>query len=852
MVEDGRTLPRAAIAVLAGFLAAIALLTVRPNQYAELHGMLDTGVAVLAGILSLLLWDMARHTASPFLAWLSVAFGLTFALEFCHALVGVDWNGGLAWMVAARDSLRPATWSPSAYLLPLAILGALWRLERGTGRLWPFMLITAIGGGALFVFYQQWPPYTAPGLLGVTRPTLVGVPLLWIAVGLWAARLADRQRIVGPLQLAAGALVIGNVAMLYSRSPGDSAAAIAHLGKIAAYLVVVLWVIKATADDMRERVTAEAALSDEVAQRIAELTAARETLEREVEGRRLAEGKVVAQVERLNLLHQITRAIGDRQDLASIYQVAVSSVEQRLPVDFACLCERDDKAGTFRVMAVGAAASELGLSLTSPEALTFAAGSGGLDVCLQGELLYDPDIAGRDLPLHARLAQAGLRSLVAAPLQVESRTVGCFVAARRGPDAFSSADGEFLRQLSEHVALAAHQAQLYGELQAAYDDLRASQQAVMEQERLRALGQMASGIAHDINNALSPVALYTESMLETERGLSAQGRKQLEVIRRAVEDVSHTIGRMREFYRKREPQLAGTPVQLNDLALHVIELTRARWADMAMARGAVVRTQMELAENLPQVIGMESEIREALTNLVFNAIDAMPDGGQLTVRTARTEQPGWVRIDISDTGVGMDEEARQRCMEPFFTTKGERGTGLGLAMVYGVAQRHGAEVDLTSTPGQGTTFSLIFPAAMRTAGAATSDPAPAGPMRLLLVDDDPVVLKALQEALANDGHHITTAGDGREGIDAFEAGQDGRPFDLVITDLGMPYINGRQVAAAIKSIAPQTPIILLTGWGKGMLSGVEGIPNIDLVLGKPPKLREVRAALARFQAGVDA
>ncbi|WP_296600871.1 ATP-binding protein [Phenylobacterium sp.] len=845
-------MPRAATAVLACYLAAVVLLTVRPNQYADLHGMLDTGVAVLAGILSLLLWDMSRHTASPFLAWLSVAFGLTFALEFCHALVGVDWNGGLSWMVAARDRLRPATWSPSAYILPLATLGALWRLERGEGRLWSFMLAAAVVGGALFLFYQQWPPYSAPGLLGITRPTLVVAPLLWIAVALWAGRLKDRQRIVGPLRWAAVTLALGNMAMLYSRSPGDSAAMIAHLGKIAAYLVVMLWVIKTTADDMRERGLAEAALTGEVAARIAELTAARETLEREAEARNQAEAKVLAQLERLSLLHQITRAIGDRQDLASIYQVAVRSVEQQLPVDFAALCELDDKAGTIRMVAVGAGSGELGLSLALPEPTAFSTEDSGLGPCLAGKLLYEPDISGFDVPLQARLAQAGLQSFVAAPLQVESRTFGCFVAARRDAGAFSSADCEFLRQLSEHVALAAHQVQLHNELQAAYDNLRASQQTVMEQERLRALGQMASGIAHDINNALSPVALYTEAMLETEKGLSGQGRKQLEVIRRAVEDVSHTIGRMREFYRKREPQLAGAPVQLNDLAMHVIDLTRARWADMAMERGAVVRTQMELAENLPQVIGMESEIREALTNLVFNAIDAMPDGGQLTVRTARTEQPGWVRIDVSDTGVGMDEEARQRCMEPFFTTKGERGTGLGLAMVYGVAQRHGAEVDLTSSPGEGTTFSLIFPAAMRSATAAAGELAPAGPMRLLLVDDDPVVLKALQEALANDGHNVTTASDGRAGIDAFEAGQDGHPFDLVITDLGMPYINGRQVAAAIKSIAPQTPIILLTGWGQGMLSGVEGIPNIDLVLGKPPKLREVRGALARFAAGVEA
>jgi CheY-like chemotaxis protein len=230
---------------------------------------------------------------------------------------------------------------------------------------------------------------------------------------------------------------------------------------------------------------------------------------------------------------------------------------------------------------------------------------------------------------------------------------------------------------------------------------------------------------------------------------------------------------------------------------------------------------------------------------VFNAIDVMPEGGTLTVRTSVADEPGWVRIDIVDTGVGMDDEARRRCMEPFFTTKGERGTGLGLAMVYGVAQRHGAEVDIRSTPGAGTMFSLIFPAATRNARGGPAELETPPPMRLLLVDDDPVLLKALSDALSNDGHQITPANAGQEGIDSFARGQDGHPFDAVITDLGMPYVNGRQVAAAVKAASPETPVILLTGWGQGMLSGVEGIPNIDLVLSKPPKLREVRAALAR-------
>jgi len=838
-------LPRAAIAVLLLSAAGSVVLAGTSSHYPELHTILDAGVAVLSGVLAIVLWDLGAHTRSAFARWLAVGLGLTFALDASHVLVNVDWIGALSPITSARSILRPATWSPSAYLLPIAMAGALWRLQSGRGGLMWFMATAVVIATLLLVLFQRLPTYLPPGLLGMTRPALAAAPLLWLAVAFWAWRLRERDRLALPVAWSGLALLAGHLVMLYSRAPADAQAMIAHVGKIAGYLLLLLWVLRMASQDMGERIQAEAdlaRLNEELDQQVTERTG---ELSRESGQRQLADAKALAQLARLSLLHQITRAIADRQDLDSIYQVAVRSVERQLPVDFACLCTYDDVNRTLTVASVGANSRELGLSLAAPEPMVFDLDENHLAHCIQGNVLYEPDISRIDAPFQAQLALTGLQSLVATPLQVESKVFGCFIAARLEPNAFESPDCEFLRQLSEHVALAAHQAQLYNALQAAYDDLRETQQSVMQQERLRALGQMASGIAHDINNALSPVALYTEAMLETEKGLSPQARSQLEVIRRAVEDVGHTIGRMREFYRQREPQKPGSPVQLNELARQVLELTRPRWANMAMERGAVVRPETELAPDMPLVLGAESEIREALTNLVFNAIDAMPEGGVLTVRTRPTEEPGWVRIDVGDTGVGMDEEARRRCMEPFFTTKGERGTGLGLAMVYGVAQRHGAEVDIQSTPGEGTTFSLIFPAATRAAAKEAELEVPP-PMRLLLVDDDPVLLKALSDALGNDGHAITPANDGRAGIDAFEAGQGGNPFDAVITDLGMPYVNGRQVAAAVKSISPETPVILLTGWGQGMLAGVEGLPNIDVVLGKPPKLREVRGALARL------
>ncbi len=290
-------------------------------------------------------------------------------------------------------------------------------------------------------------------------------------------------------------------------------------------------------------------------------------------------------------------------------------------------------SNVLNVTRVGLKNEGLALELTRPESNRIEIGRNGMAKCVAGQLVFEPDISTSEFPFFKILAEHGLRSVVAAPLLVESKVFGVLLSARREVHNFSSGECEFLRQLSEHVALAAHQTQLYEALHQAYDDLRQTQQAVMQQERLRALGQMASGIAHDINNAISPVALYTESLLENEPGLSTRARDYLGTIQHAIEDVAQTVSRMKEFYRQREPQLTLAPVQMNRLMQQVIDLSRARWNDIPQQRGIVVTMETELASDLPAILGVESEIREALVNLVFNAVDAMPEGGKLTLRT---------------------------------------------------------------------------------------------------------------------------------------------------------------------------------------------------------------------------
>jgi signal transduction histidine kinase/ActR/RegA family two-component response regulator len=373
---------------------------------------------------------------------------------------------------------------------------------------------------------------------------------------------------------------------------------------------------------------------------------------------------------------------------------------------------------------------------------------------------------------------------------------------------------------------------------------------VLQQERLRALGQMSSGVAHDINNALSPMAVMTQSLLEQQRDLSPEIRHYLETAKRVVDDVSATVGRMRDFGRKRDTEIVLAPVDLNTLVRQVIDLTRARWNDIQQTLGSVIDIKTELEPDLPPIMGVEGEIREALTNLIFNAVDAMPDGGTITLRSQSQLACGiqYVEVSVIDTGIGMNEETKRRCFEPFFTTKGERGTGLGMAMIYGMVQRHSAEIAIDSTVGEGTRVALRF-----LARAAVQQPADdpqieqmeIAPLRILLVDDDPFVLDSMQLVLALDGHDIVAAEGGAAGIEQFHTSKmECRPFDIVITDLGMAHVDGRQVARAIKQMSPETPVILLTGWGQRMSAAGELPECIDLLLSKPPKLEELRGALA--------
>jgi len=371
-------------------------------------------------------------------------------------------------------------------------------------------------------------------------------------------------------------------------------------------------------------------------------------------------------------------------------------------------------------------------------------------------------------------------------------------------------------------------------------ELQTTQQQIIQQERLRALGQMASGIVHDFNNVLTPILGYSELMLMAEEVLSDKERAKnyLGLMNIAAKDASNIVRRLREFYRQREYGELFSSVNLNQLVQQAIELTQPRWKDQSQAKGITISIENDWQE-VPLILGNESELRELLTNLIFNAVDAMKENGTITIRTRF--DGGSVLIEVSDTGIGMTDEVKQRCFEPFFSTKEEQGTGLGLSIVHGIIRRHYGTIEIKSKIDEGTTVTIRFPIQAQSEGEEQEAEGNIRSLHVLVVDDEQMVRDLITQYLLALGHTVDTANNGREGILKFYKSS----FDLVITDMAMPDMSGVQLAALIKQVAPNKPVILLTGFGD-MMRVTGDIPlEVDYLLNKPVTLIEFREALTK-------
>ena len=379
----------------------------------------------------------------------------------------------------------------------------------------------------------------------------------------------------------------------------------------------------------------------------------------------------------------------------------------------------------------------------------------------------------------------------------------------------------------------------------------AEQERIREQfsqiEKLSALGELASGVAHDFNNTLA--GILGRAQLLTRTSDPEKIKRGLEIIIKAAEDGANTVKRIQDFARQRKDQDFQL-VAVDQILFDVSEITRPRWKDSAEASNIHIGLALEIRSKA-QVMGDESELRDVLVNMVFNAIDAMPAGGQLTLRVETVKDK--VEITVSDSGTGMTSDVRSRIFDPFFTTKGKTGMGLGLAVSFGIIRRHEGTIHVDSEVNKGTTFRIVLPTAKplseqslvhvdRGPQANQSHQAAVAELdsdryqpSILVVDDEEPVRELLRDILEAQGCRVYLAPGGREALALLDA----RNFDGIFTDVGMPGMSGWELAQAVRVQNQRIPIAVITGWGEAVGSSKQKEAGVNWVVTKPFKTERI-------------
>jgi signal transduction histidine kinase/CheY-like chemotaxis protein len=370
----------------------------------------------------------------------------------------------------------------------------------------------------------------------------------------------------------------------------------------------------------------------------------------------------------------------------------------------------------------------------------------------------------------------------------------------------------------------------------------AEQERMREQfsqmEKLSALGELASGVAHDFNNTLAGILGRAQLLQRTDD--PEKVKRGLDIIIKTAEDGAKTVKRIQDFARQRRDHNFEL-VSIDQILMDASEITRPRWKNCAEASNIHITLELQIGSNA-MVMGDDSELREVLVNMVFNAIDAMPEGGTLTLST-HTEGDS-VIVKVIDTGVGMYPEVRSRIFDPFFTTKGKAGLGLGLAVSFGIIRRHSGNIEVESQYGNGTEFRVTLPVAkIVERSVEQSECAPAvlpeavspitdeqqQPMRLLVVDDEIFVRDLLRDILEGENCDVCVAESGSEALSLFKETN----FDAVFTDVGMPGMSGWELAREIRQINKKIPIAVITGWGEAVGSHEQKEAGVDWIVAKP-------------------
>jgi signal transduction histidine kinase len=512
-------------------------------------------------------------------------------------------------------------------------------------------------------------------------------------------------------------------------------------------------------------------------------------------------GEVQRRLSETEGLLAVATALGSSLDPREIATRTAQEVTALLGADCSLFLEAEEDGRRLRTVVLHSAREEL-------------AGI-GTGIALEGDDLRRP-VTGLDEPASGAAGHPAVRALpvrpaafLYAPFLRQQQLLGAIVSYWWGPPA-EPLEKPLVVALgvASQVALALDNARLYSEAQRSLTELKAAQEKLVQGATLRALGEMASGAAHHLNNLLMVILGRTDLLMRT--AVAGTSRPKLEVIAQAAKDAAEVVRRVQRFARAEmmeERQL----VDLTALARETLEITRPRWEDEAHARGAHFEVKLE-AGTAAQVMGNPAALREVVMNLVLNAMDSLRGDGRIRVRTFAAGENAC--IEVADTGTGMSDDVKRRALEPFFTTKGPKGTGLGLSVSYGIIQSHGGELELRSALGEGTVATVRIPLA---AGARTAQPAAApepaekpDQHHVLIVDDDENVRSILVEMVASQGHGVLEAASGREAIRLLEGGAS---VDLVLTDLGMPGMSGWDVARAVRTRWPRLPVGLVTGWG---------------------------------------
>jgi signal transduction histidine kinase/CheY-like chemotaxis protein len=442
------------------------------------------------------------------------------------------------------------------------------------------------------------------------------------------------------------------------------------------------------------------------------------------------------------------------------------------------------------------------------------------DVFEDEELLGQPSIA--NLSLH---------SVLCVPMLRGGELLGVMYAdTSSSAAAFDKTDLEVFSLFAEQAAAAIHSNRLLETVQRSYQELQSLQERLVRGERLRVIGEISSGVAHEFNNLLTAILARIQMM--SLGYLPADARRDLDLIEKAALDAAEVVRRLQTFSRQQR-QANFTLVDIADVCRDAVDLMRPLWRGR---RPGHLGVELESEPDL-FVRGDPTELREVLTNLLKNAIDASPTGG--TIRVQAASRQGRIHLRVSDQGMGIPPEMLPRIFDPFFTTKGERGTGLGLCLSQQIVERHGGRIEARSEAGKGTEFRINLPATERTPAAvevtATSPDHQGRSLRIVVVDDDGEVLTPLCSYLERCGYQVVSASNAFDGLKTIETS----PPDIVLTDIGMPGMDGIELCRRVHETLPRLPIILMSGWASDVDPNRARAAGARALIAKPFAMQQV-------------